>query len=519
MPEHDGKDQESVSEEINLFWGLMLWGRLTGSESLHQIGATLLAVSARTAREYFLPRRGNDHYPEDIVSNHVLGIFFMNKIEYTTWFCREPKCINGIQMIPLSPALQLIRDSDFCLQEWEDKLIDISRPADESWIDVLLAGNVAFHDSDLAYRELSARAPESFDDGLTKVWALYWTATAPGGNMSLRRLQPEASLRGARSAAASVNLFGDESGLAIPNSLLNSAPTAAPNSSTSRAATPATPSLLLPVATTMPDETAFEPSSSHVVMPGRSSVSGPKATNKFWNNWVVDFLPGQREQGYEMPIYPQPYVIKWGHRTTRDTEPELWIAYPSPQRRGSHSGYSGVNINPFDRQICIGVADDTVLGYTIVEEYLAGIHVRMSDPDDARRRVTFPIFAGAAYVSAHFEDFKPRLNIRAGRDAWRYRLRAVEKVWNGAWRVETADYSEYRVYVLDANLQFISDFDFSSTGEGSQALNGWVRIARVNSPADIEVLDRHAQAIAVGFDIELDPGGVWRYVFQKAASS
>jgi len=52
-PSGDGKDEESTSEDINHYWGIQMWGRMTGNAHLEQTGATLLSLLAHTARSVF----------------------------------------------------------------------------------------------------------------------------------------------------------------------------------------------------------------------------------------------------------------------------------------------------------------------------------------------------------------------------------------------------------------------------------------------------------------------------------
>ena len=45
------------------------------------------------------------------------GIFFQNKVDYATWFGWRYDFIHGIQMLPVTPALRMIRTPEFCRQE------------------------------------------------------------------------------------------------------------------------------------------------------------------------------------------------------------------------------------------------------------------------------------------------------------------------------------------------------------------------------------------------------------------
>jgi endo-1,3(4)-beta-glucanase len=179
-PNGDGKDQESTSEELNLLFGIHLWGDMIGNLKLKQLGETMLSLDVVTIQEFFLMKRDNPHVPQEFSMNHVTGVFFQNKVDYTTWFSSKVAHIHGIQMLPLSPALQLSRSREFCEQEWEDVLQHEQHSVTDKWSSVVFTGNLAIIHPDLAYDKLrSMHATDAMDDGLTKAWAMYWAASQP----------------------------------------------------------------------------------------------------------------------------------------------------------------------------------------------------------------------------------------------------------------------------------------------------------------------------------------------------
>jgi len=181
VPSPDGKDEESTSEELNLLYGIHLWGDVTQDAPLHRLGTTMLALCAHTVREFFLMEDGNSHYHPDFARNHVTGIFFQNKVDYTTWFGGKAEYIHGIQMLPLSPALLLTRKAPFCLQEWRSILSKLPLSPTDPWTSILLTGGLAIINPDAAYEKLANMRNDHMDDGLTRVWALYWAASQVAG--------------------------------------------------------------------------------------------------------------------------------------------------------------------------------------------------------------------------------------------------------------------------------------------------------------------------------------------------
>lgn len=175
-PSADGKDEESTSEDVNFYFGVQMWGRVTGNRALEQTGAMLLSLTAHTVKELFLMRSGNTRHHPDYVKNHVTGIFFQNKAHYGTFFGADEWFIHGVQMLPLSPALLLARTPEFCSEEWNDILSKINLgAAAPGWASLLLTGNLAIIDPNRAY-DLIKGLGNNLDMGLSGAWAMYWAA-------------------------------------------------------------------------------------------------------------------------------------------------------------------------------------------------------------------------------------------------------------------------------------------------------------------------------------------------------
>jgi len=145
----------------------------------------MLSAASTALKEFFLMKRDNTNYPLNFNKNHVTGIFFQGKVHLTTWFGPKREYIQGIQMLPLSPAVYLSRSQDFAIEEWEDQLESFygAMPITDKWKSLLTTGNLAFHQPAQALEILNRTDRLSgFDDGLTKIWAMYWTATVCTSN-------------------------------------------------------------------------------------------------------------------------------------------------------------------------------------------------------------------------------------------------------------------------------------------------------------------------------------------------
>ncbi|KAH7479245.1 Ascus wall endo-1,3(4)-beta-glucanase [Phytophthora ramorum] len=173
----NGKDEESTSEDVNFYYGMTLWGKVTGHKAVEDLGSLMLRLNAHAIRTYFLLQSDNTIHPPAIVRNHVTGIFFDNKVYYNTWFLDEKYAIHGIQMIPVSPINELARTSTFVEQEWNDILskekIVTMKNSNNTWLSLLLVNAATVDPVDSLHKLKNA----TMDDGLSRSWALYNAAT------------------------------------------------------------------------------------------------------------------------------------------------------------------------------------------------------------------------------------------------------------------------------------------------------------------------------------------------------
>lgn len=458
QPVRDGKDQESTSEELNLFYGMVLWGRVNKNAALQKLGATMLSLAAHSARELFLMKSGNSYHPEDFVKNHVTGIFFQGRVDHTTWFGMKPEYIHGIQMLPLSPALTMARKADFCRQEWDDILSHVDLGSiSKAWASIILTGSLAMVDPSRAYELLHQYKDEQMDDGLSRAWALYWTATRPGEHHEAN----------AAPAAAVDNPFA-QVGLEGP-----------------------------------PPPQVFPSKKGHPVKrPENVQTKGPWSTNKFWANWLV-------KDGFAYPIYTMPYVL------TLEGPPHACKLHISHGTQRAVYGNLGNNrmqtyFTPHIPDLSLGTKEPTTTP-RIVNESLFGTHVSVRGLSG--EELSFPIFTGMPYITGQYSGFTPRVSHPHG-------LEHMEKIKPGVWSLRNRRQQEYRVYVLQQNGHFVDNsYDFDNDGLLNRKLHGWVRVAHLLKDGDCDTLDRHASALLVGCDVDITEHGSVRYIFQRADAS
>ena len=175
----DGKNEESTSEDYNFSYGMKLWGKVIGDSSMESRADLMLAVMKRAMNKYFYYKSDNSVEPRQILPNKVSGIFYENKVDYTTFFgtpLDHPEYVHGIHMLPVTPASGLIRDPSFVKEEWDSQISAFIDNVDSGWSGVLLL-NKAIIDPKSSYQFFSSENFNShnLDNGQSRTWCLAYS--------------------------------------------------------------------------------------------------------------------------------------------------------------------------------------------------------------------------------------------------------------------------------------------------------------------------------------------------------
>ncbi|EPX74655.1 endo-1,3-beta-glucanase Eng1 [Schizosaccharomyces octosporus yFS286] len=179
---NDGKDEESTSEDYNFFYGMKLWGEVTGDDAMVDRANIILSILKRSLNKYIYYSKGNVQ-PESMQPNYVAGITFMNKITHVTYFGTNPEFVQGIHMLPVTPISAYIREQSFIRNEWDNMLVHDLGAAIPSWRSLLYA-DYAIVDPWTSYSYFSTPAfqPSWLDVGASRAWYLAFSAGLDGRN-------------------------------------------------------------------------------------------------------------------------------------------------------------------------------------------------------------------------------------------------------------------------------------------------------------------------------------------------
>lgn len=95
-----GNNQESSSEALNAWTGLILWGELQGDAALRDLGIWMLVTETEAVKHYWFDLYGQVFAPE--YKNVDVSMVFGAKYAHNTWWIDDPRQITGINLLPMT---------------------------------------------------------------------------------------------------------------------------------------------------------------------------------------------------------------------------------------------------------------------------------------------------------------------------------------------------------------------------------------------------------------------------------
>lgn len=173
----DGNNQESSSESLNAWYGLMQWGEATGDTPLRDLGLFLFNTERTAVEEYWFDVAGSN-YPADF-PNVALGMVWGGKGAFGTWFSGDIDCIHGINWLPFTPAsVYMGRHPEYVRKNYS-KIVSQRKGGTDfnsGWGDLVVMFG-ALHDAAPAIAHLAAHPNCKIEGGNSRAFMDHWTGT------------------------------------------------------------------------------------------------------------------------------------------------------------------------------------------------------------------------------------------------------------------------------------------------------------------------------------------------------
>jgi endoglucanase Acf2 len=174
-----GNNQESSSEAVNAWAGLILLGEATGNAKLRDLGIYLYTSEIASVQQYWFDLNHQVLTPD--FGKPFASMVFGGKYAYNTWWTEEPRQILGINVLPVTPSSTYLGADPAFVRRTMDALpgevkfyaahgATDGTPAD-IWQDVL-ASYLALADADAGLASWSRQG--SVESGDTRSRTLYW---------------------------------------------------------------------------------------------------------------------------------------------------------------------------------------------------------------------------------------------------------------------------------------------------------------------------------------------------------
>ena len=179
--EHEGNNQESSSEAVNAWAGLILWGEVTGDTALRDLGVYLYTSEIQGIQNYWFDIHHIVFAPE--YKNVEVSQLFGGAYKHNTWWTDEPRQIKGINLLPITTdSLYLGRDPAYVKRNLDALKTEMDTyaargvhpsnpPPADIWQDIF-AEYRALADPAAALAQWDRWG--SFELGDTRTHALYW---------------------------------------------------------------------------------------------------------------------------------------------------------------------------------------------------------------------------------------------------------------------------------------------------------------------------------------------------------
>lgn len=173
----DGNNQESSSESMNAWYGLILWGEVTGNQSIRDTGLALYNVERTAVEEYWFDV-SETNFPKSF-PQVALGMVWGGKGAFATWFSGDIDCIHGINWLPFTPAsIYMGRFPDY-VKKNHDRIVEKREGGDDyntGWGDLVVMFN-ALSDPSMAASYIDSNPNCKLEGGNTHAFMYHWVHT------------------------------------------------------------------------------------------------------------------------------------------------------------------------------------------------------------------------------------------------------------------------------------------------------------------------------------------------------
>ena len=172
----DGNNQESSSEAMNAWYGLIQWGEATGDAAARDLGIYLYTTEMEAVDAYWFDVAGTN-FPKSYPQATVVMVWG-GKGAYGTWFSAEPEATHGINWLPFTGgSLYLGRYPDYVKKNYAALLAERGSTDWKMWADILWMYRALLDPADALAQFDAGEKSSALEGGNSRANAYHWIAT------------------------------------------------------------------------------------------------------------------------------------------------------------------------------------------------------------------------------------------------------------------------------------------------------------------------------------------------------
>ncbi|OEH93564.1 glycosyl hydrolase [Bacillus solimangrovi] len=170
----DGNNNESSSEAMNAWAGIILWGEATDNKELRDLGIYLFTTEMNAINEYWFDVTGENHNP-DFTRETASMLWGGKTVGDAVWWTNNPEEVHGINWLPITGAsLYLTQYPEYTKRNYEALVSENGGDSWDAWEDLVWMYRAIENPED-AIRQFNERknvfVPEG---GNTKANTYHW---------------------------------------------------------------------------------------------------------------------------------------------------------------------------------------------------------------------------------------------------------------------------------------------------------------------------------------------------------
>jgi endoglucanase Acf2 len=170
----DGNNNESSSEAMNAWCGIILLGQATGDRAWRDLGIYLFTTEMNAINEYWFNVHG-DNFPASYPAS-VVTMVWGGKGANGTWFSADPQMVHGINFLPMhGGSLYLGLYPNYVEKNYGALVKEFGSDQFKSWPDVSWMYRALSDAHDAARLFEAAPATQKIEDGNTRANTAHWT--------------------------------------------------------------------------------------------------------------------------------------------------------------------------------------------------------------------------------------------------------------------------------------------------------------------------------------------------------